>query len=90
MGSLQLNGSHICSSCLYKEDILLTTGQCAWQIENGMKHKDQKATVVFSHPSWEFAQRIDIWRIAFHPRFRINNESRLHNYCDLAVIQVSQ
>ena len=88
MASLQLDGKHICSSGLFKVGFLLTTGECAWNIENGMTHEHKKATAVLGNNNLRDGQKIDILKIVLHPQFRINYPSRSNNYCDYGIAMV--
>ena len=90
IASLQLNNIHICSSGLFAVDYLLTTGKCAWHIENGMQKKFQKGTAVVGNTDLRRGQRINIFKVGYHHRFQIYNLLRLNNIYDVGVIRVSQ
>ena len=88
MASLQLENVHICSSALIKEGFVVTTGECALFIETGKHQRGQKAIAVLGDSNLSKGQRVEIEKIAFHPRFKSCFPARLNNYWDLAVIKV--
>ena len=90
MASLQLDDEHICSAGLFKKGFLITLGQCGWFIENGVKTKNQKGTAVLGNENLEDGQKVNILKIAYHPRFRMYNSARLNNVYDFAVIMVGR
>ena len=65
MASLQLNGSHICSSSMFQKGFLISTGECAWHIGNGIQKRMQRATAVVGHFDLKKGQRINILKVAY-------------------------
>ena len=89
VASLQLNDSHICSSGLFKERLLLTTGECAWYMGLGIKEHKQKGTAVFGDLDSNDGQRINIFKIAYFDGIKfINTMSVKYNY-EIGVVMVS-
>ena len=88
VASLQLDGKHICSSGLFQVNLLLTTGECAWCIEYGMKNEKLSGSAVLGHSNLKKGQRVDILKFAHNPRFKICNAARVNNFHDFAVILV--
>ena len=66
MASLQLNGSHICSSGIFQAGFLLTTCECACNIGIGIELEKRRATAVFANPNLKDGRRIDILKIAYY------------------------
>ena len=81
--SLQLNGSHVCSSGLFKKGFLLTTIECAQIIGIGIEEKLQKATAVLGDSSLRTRQRVDIVKIAYY------DTSQYEKY-EIGVVMVSR
>ena len=69
MASLQLNGSHVCSSSLFQKGFLLTTMQCALHIGYGIKQKRQKCTAVLGNTNLKNGEIILISKIAYYNNF---------------------
>ena len=65
VASLQLNGDHICSSGLFQKDFLLTTGNCAIVLLNGMTKKNKTGTAVIGDSSLKKGQRVIILNVAY-------------------------
>ena len=89
VASLQLNNSHICSSGLFKERLLLTTGECAWYMGEGMRDRKEKGTAVFGDLDSKDGQRINIFKVAYLDGIEFIHNMRLtHNY-EIGVVMVS-
>ena len=88
MASLQIDGKHICSSAIFKWDLLLTTGVCAWHIGNAMKKESKKCTAVFGNSNLKNGQRVDILEVANHPRFMFDDYTNLNKHLDIGVVMV--
>ena len=89
VASLQLNDSHICSSGLFKERLLLTTGECAWYMGVGMKDNKEKGTAVFGDLDSKDGQRINIFKVAYLDEIKfINTMNMKYNY-EIGVVLVS-
>ena len=87
--SLQLNDHHVCSSGLFKERFLLTTGECAWYMGVGMKDRKEKGTAVFGDLDSKDVQRINIFKVAYLDGIKfINTMTMKYNY-EIGVIMVS-
>ena len=65
IASLQLNGKHICSSGLFQEGFLLTTGKCALNILNSMIKKRQTGTALLGGSDLKTGQRVVILDISY-------------------------
>ena len=75
MVSLQLEGSHICSSTLIQKGFLLTARDCARDIGIGIQQKLQKATAVIGDINLKTGQRVNIQKVAFYiTRMNLKNE----------------
>ena len=88
IASLQLDKQHICSSGLFKKGFLLTTAECSWRIENGMRHKGQTATAVLGDINLQKGKRVRILKAAYSEYFIIHDPLYLNNFRDLGVIMV--
>ena len=82
MASLQLNGIHICSSGLFQEGFLLTTGTCAYNILNSMTKKGQTGTALLGDSDLKKGQRVLILEISY------TSKKKLGIY-DLGLVMVS-
>ena len=89
VASLQLNDSHICSSGLFKERFLLTTGECAWYMGVGMKDNKEKGTAVFGDLDSKDGQRINIFKVAYHDEIKITNTMSMKYNYEIGVVMVS-
>ena len=89
VASLQLNDFHICSSGLFKERFLLTTGECAWYMALGMKNKKEKGTAVFGALDLKDGQRINIFKVAYLDGAQFYDTMRLRNNYEIGVVMVS-
>ena len=88
MASLQLDGRHICSAGVFKKHFLLTTADCVWYIEHSTKETKQKATAVLGDINLKNGQRVDIVRMAYHPRFKSDAQFCSNNFCDFGIVMV--
>ena len=75
MSSLQLDGDHICSSCMIRAGIILTTADCASFIHNGMEMKSQEGTAVFGDFDLKNGIRTKIIKIVFNILFRVRGSN---------------
>ena len=89
VASLQLNGSHICSSGLFKERFLLTTGECAWYMGVGIKDRKEKGTAVFGALYLKDGQRINIFKVAYLDGSEFFDTMRVKNNYEIGVVMVS-
>ena len=89
MASLQLDGKHICSSGIFHEGFLATTGQCAWNIKYGMLDY-RKATAVLGESDLKKGQRVTIVKVTYDSRFEMSNERHRNSNFDLGVVKVSR
>ena len=64
VASLQLNGQHICSSGLFQEGFLLTTGACALYLIHGMTLNNETGTAVLGNSNLKKGQRVLILEIS--------------------------
>ena len=90
MASLQLDGKHICSSGIIQEGFLLTTGECAWHIKDGMDFEKKKGTAVLGSSNLEEGQKIDIIKIAVNVRFLSGAPFTINKPYDFGIIMVCQ
>ena len=88
MASLQLDGKHICGSGMFRKGLLLTTGECTWHIKNNLNRSTKKATAVLGNTNLKKGQRIDIIEAVHHPRFLIDDNKYLNNFCDFGIVRV--
>ena len=88
MASLQLNGSHICSSGMFQKGFLLTIGSCAWSIGHSVKKKLHKATAVLGDSSLQKGQRVNILKIAYMAISELHDAMPLKSDYESGVIMV--
>ena len=89
VASLQLNDSHICSSGLFKERFLLTTGDCALHIARGIKDRNEKGTAVFGALDLKDGQRVNIFKVAYLDGIQFANTRLMNNIYEIGVVMVS-
>ena len=87
--SLQLDGKHICSSGLFQEGYLLTTGQCAVHIDRSMEKKMRLGTAVLGDANLKEGKVINIIKIAYLPRFYTFYPMYTDTVCDIGIVKVS-
>ena len=88
LASLQLDGKHICSSGLFKEGYLLTSGDCAWFIGESIKNGRQRATAVLGNLNLQKGQRIDVKIISYFKEVGIDYATRPNSNYEVGVIMV--
>ena len=88
MASLQLNGSHICSSGFYKKGFLITSALCAWHIGVGIQKEMKRATAVLGDVNLKNGQRVNILKIAYYTQWHVDKSNPPTNEYDSGVVMV--
>ena len=82
IASLQLNDDHICSSVLFQEGFLLTTGPCAISMFNGIIKQNKTGNALFRNSNSRTWQKSEILRVAYL------SEEKAEDY-NIGVVMVS-
>ena len=75
---------------MFQEGYLLTSGECAWYIEYGMKHKYQDGTAVIGDLNLKEGKRIQILGVEYDHRFCISKLEHWNKQHNLGVVKVGK